>query len=413
MYNASLVFHNSCSVLSWLLMTGNDHDFWHAWFDTHGIASWPISVPSSFSFVDFYALRALPSFPSARSPWIHGHVCPCRSLRPPPRWMPSVWGGFGMEGSFFRMGGTERDGKFVVLVCRWFLRCWWRSILRGEERLGERYGGEIASWHECVGEGGTTVLLTCGFVPRHQASCTPTTWRDHWNMQCTAETNVVDGADAIHERQTKKNIQPMKILLVEDDTTTLAVVQALLAQCGYEGKNDTCERTKRRETRAVLRRKRRPRDREEKERKRAKCTQRQGEGCGKRHNVQQKKQLGRGGCQAWLTRRAFDWRLCACGPSLHGQRWQRSTLKIRTRQGKVWPRAYRHSHAWSKWHWRPDQNSRRRKVEADTCGHDVFHRYPRNCHEVLSAWSCWLSCQTCPCKWAKKPLATCLVQVWQ
>lgn len=98
----------------------------------------------------------------------------------------------------------------------------------------------------------------------------------------------------------------MKILLVEDDTTTLAVVQALLAQCGYEGKNDTCERTKRRETRAVLRRKRRPRDREEKERKRAKCTQRQGEGCGKRHNVQQKKQLGRGGCQAWLTRRAFD-----------------------------------------------------------------------------------------------------------
>lgn len=125
-------------------------------------------------------------------------------------------------------------------------------------------------------------------------------------MQCTAETNVVDGADAIHERQTKKNIQPMKILLVEDDTTTLAVVQALLAQCGYEGKNETCERTKRSEIRAMLRRKRRPRDHEEKERTRAKCTQRQDEGCDKIHNVQQKKQLGRGGCQAWLTRGASD-----------------------------------------------------------------------------------------------------------
>lgn len=111
-------------------------------------------------------------------------------------------------------------------------------------------------------------------------------------MQCTTETNVVDGADAIHEKQTKKNIQPMKILLVEDDTTTLAVVQALLAQCGYEGKNDTCERTKRSEIRAVLRRKRRPRDHEEKERKRAKCTQRQDEGCDKRQNVQQKKTTG-------------------------------------------------------------------------------------------------------------------------
>uniref|UniRef100_A0A7S3UDP6 Uncharacterized protein n=1 Tax=Picocystis salinarum TaxID=88271 RepID=A0A7S3UDP6_9CHLO len=53
-------------------------------------------------------------------------------------------------------------------------------------------------------------------------------------MQCTSGPCVVHGEDATKEKEARKSIQPMKILLVEDDSTTLAVVQALLAQCGYE-----------------------------------------------------------------------------------------------------------------------------------------------------------------------------------
>lgn len=68
-------------------------------------------------------------------------------------------------------------------------------------------------------------------------------------MQCTSGTCVVDGEDATKEKEARKSIQPMKILLVEDDSTTLAVVQALLAQCGYEGRSDTYERRDRGEIR--------------------------------------------------------------------------------------------------------------------------------------------------------------------
>lgn len=40
---------------------------------------------------------------------------------------------------------------------------------------GQRSPRATSVW----GEGGTTVLLLCGFVPRHQASCTLTKWRNH------------------------------------------------------------------------------------------------------------------------------------------------------------------------------------------------------------------------------------------
>eukprot|EP00963_Diacronema_lutheri_P003647 scaffold287_cov337-Pavlova_lutheri.AAC.10 len=70
--------------------------------------------------------------------------------------------------------------------------------------------------------------------------------QDHWDrgsMQYKADASAADGEDGTPDGKAKKSIQPMRILLVEDDATTLAVVKMLLGQCGYEG--ERCQKSRR------------------------------------------------------------------------------------------------------------------------------------------------------------------------